>query len=182
MFESLLERIATALRDAGIPYMVIGGQAVLLYGEPRLTKDIDITLGAGIERLPAVLDLARRLELQLPDDAEGFARQTMVLPCSDPSTGIRVDLILSYSPYEQLAISRSKPVKIGSVEVQFASVEDLIILKIVAGRPRDLEDVRGVVLRNPDFDRAYVKRWLKDFSAALTEDFVGRFDRISTGS
>ncbi len=43
MFEHLLAKIATALNKAEIPYMVIGGQAVLLYGEPRLTKGIDIT-------------------------------------------------------------------------------------------------------------------------------------------
>jgi hypothetical protein len=36
--------------------MVIGGQAVLLYGEPRLTKDIDITLGEGIESLEKIKD------------------------------------------------------------------------------------------------------------------------------
>jgi hypothetical protein len=50
MFETLLERIALALEQAAVPYMVIGGQAVLLHGEPRLTKDIDVTLGARVLR------------------------------------------------------------------------------------------------------------------------------------
>ncbi len=45
MFEELLKKIGLALDENAIPYMVIGGQAVLLYGEPRLTRDIDITLG-----------------------------------------------------------------------------------------------------------------------------------------
>ena len=40
MFERLLKRLARGLGQAGLQYMVIGGQAVLLYGEPRLTKDI----------------------------------------------------------------------------------------------------------------------------------------------
>lgn len=44
MFEQLLKKIAQALDKGGIPYMIIGGQAVLLYGEPRLTRDIDIIL------------------------------------------------------------------------------------------------------------------------------------------
>ena len=43
MFQQLLETIALSLEKRGIPYMVIGGQAVLLYGEPRLTRDIDVT-------------------------------------------------------------------------------------------------------------------------------------------
>ncbi|MBI4745658.1 MAG: hypothetical protein HY786_03715, partial [Deltaproteobacteria bacterium] len=45
MFEEILARIGAALDKYNIPYMIIGGQAVLLYGEPRLTRDIDITLG-----------------------------------------------------------------------------------------------------------------------------------------
>jgi len=52
MFARLLGKIATALNKDKIPYMVIGGQAVLVYGEPRATKDIDVTLGLGIEGLP----------------------------------------------------------------------------------------------------------------------------------
>jgi hypothetical protein len=48
MFQKLLKKIANELNTCNIPYMVIGGQAVLIYGEPRLTKDIDITLGIGI--------------------------------------------------------------------------------------------------------------------------------------
>ena len=54
MFQKLLKKIANELSAHNIPYMVIGGQAVLLYGEPRLTKGIDITLGIGIEGLKEV--------------------------------------------------------------------------------------------------------------------------------
>ena len=49
MFEELLGKIGRELDSRGIPYMIIGGQAVLLYGEPRLTRDIDVTLGMGEE-------------------------------------------------------------------------------------------------------------------------------------
>jgi uncharacterized NAD-dependent epimerase/dehydratase family protein len=47
VFQRLLKKIAASLDKNRIPYMVIGGQAVLLYGEPRLTKDVDIILGVG---------------------------------------------------------------------------------------------------------------------------------------
>ncbi len=59
MFEQILESIAEGLERLGIPYMVIGGQAVLLYGEPRLTRDIDVTLGTDLGRLSEVLDWVR---------------------------------------------------------------------------------------------------------------------------
>ena len=72
--------------------MVIGGQAVLLYGEPRLTKDIDITLGVGIERLSDVMVVTQRLGLKvLVDDAEAFVRDTMVLPVADEGSGYRLN-------------------------------------------------------------------------------------------
>jgi hypothetical protein len=48
MFQSILVKLAKAFDSQQIPYIVIGGQAVLLYGEPRLTRDINITLGIEI--------------------------------------------------------------------------------------------------------------------------------------
>jgi hypothetical protein len=80
MFESLLERIALTLEQAHIPYMIIGGQAVLLYGEPRLTKDIDVTLGIDLTRLSELVAVAKSIELKPLADPEEFTRKTMVLP------------------------------------------------------------------------------------------------------
>lgn len=168
MFEQLLQSLAAELERQSIPYMVIGGQAVLLHGEPRLTRDIDVTLGVNAQRLPSLLDVIRSIGLSVRvDDPTGFVRQTMVLPCEQTSTGIRVDFIFSDSPYESEAMTRVIRRRVGGSEVRYASVEDLIIHKLVAGRPRDMEDVRGVLLRNPDYDRAYVERWLKDFELTL---------------
>ena len=45
----------------------------------------------------------------------------------------------------------------------FASAEDLIIHKIFAGRPRDIEDVRSILLKTPDLDRTYIRKWLSEF-------------------
>lgn len=179
MFERLLEQIARGLDSRGIPYMVIGGQAVLLYGEPRLTRDIDITLGIGPERLTEVLDLQSRWGWQvLADSPAEFVQRTMVLPCQEPSSGIRVDFIFSLSAYEKQAISHVRRVHIGNVEVRFASVEDLIIHKIVAGRARDLEDVRSILLKNPNVDVVYLRRWLQEFDASLSEAFERRLEDL----
>ncbi len=56
-FTGLLAALASRLRESGIPFMLIGGQAVLLHGQPRLTEDIDVTLGATPDELPARGDL-----------------------------------------------------------------------------------------------------------------------------
>ncbi len=178
MFESLLERIALALEGAAVPYMVIGGQAVLLHGEPRLTKDIDITLGAGLDRLQEIRGLMRTMGLSPLVEPDDFTRRTMVLPCSDPGSGIRVDFIFSFSPYERQAIAGALRVRIGATDVRFASAEDLVIHKVIAGRPRDLEDARIILLKNPRLDIHYVRHWLSDFTSALATDFASRFGGI----
>lgn len=178
MFEQLLERISLALDKVAIPYMVIGGQAVLLYGEPRLTRDIDITLGTTLEKLDVVLGLVENIGLKSLADPETFTRKTMVLPCQDPSTSIRIDFIFSFSSYEQQALERVQKVEMGNAKVRFASLEDLIIHKVIAGRPRDLEDVKSVLIKNPEVDFKYIRRWLKDFAATLKQPFLKRFNEV----
>ena len=44
MFEKIISSLGVSLNKHNLPYMIVGGQAVLLYGEPRLTRDIDIAL------------------------------------------------------------------------------------------------------------------------------------------
>ena len=90
--------------------MIIGGQAVLLHGEPRLTQDIDITLGVGPTHLPNILAVCEELDLEpLPADPQDFVRSTFVLPAADGETGIRVDLIFSTTKYEAEARLRARP-------------------------------------------------------------------------
>lgn len=178
MFAELLERIALVLEEAQWPYMVIGGQAVMLYGEPRLTKDIGITLGVDVERLPELLPLVGKMQLQPLVEPDTFTRQTWVLPCRDEKTGIRVDFIFSFSLYEQQALQRIHRVRLRKAEVRFASLEDTIIHKVIAGRARDVEDVRGMLLKNPQVDLEYIRRWLQEFSEALAEPFLAQFEQI----
>ena len=175
MFGPLLERIAAALDRCEIPYMVIGGQAVLLYGEPRFTRDIDITLGIDIDRLGELDRAARSAGLEPLVDAETFTRQTMVLPCRDSASDIRVDFIFSFSPYETEALGRARGVTIGHTTVRYVAAEDLVILKVVAGRPRDLDDARIVLAKNPCLDRTIVERWLGLLGASLGQDFHAVF-------
>jgi hypothetical protein len=144
--------------------MIIGGQAVLLYGTPRMTKDIDITLGADLGRLESVLSALDAMGLRIiPKNFRTFAERTSVLPAKEEGSGIRVDFIFSFTPYERQAILRSKAVSLSGTDVMFASAEDVIIHKIFAGRPRDLEDVRSILLKNPDLDTTYIRKWLSDF-------------------
>lgn len=181
MFEKILSKIAATLNRHSIPYMIIGGQAVLLYGEPRLTRDIDITLGVNTDHLKDLLEVIQELSLKpLSENIESFALQTMVLPALDETTGIRVDFIFSYTPYEMEAIKMARKITIMDQDVCFASPEDVVIHKIFAGRPRDLEDVRTIILKNPEINVKYIHNWLKEFDVSSDEmkDFVKTFEEI----
>lgn len=166
-FESLLARITEEVEARGLEFMLIGGQAVLLHGRPRLTEDIDLTLAAGPEALSRVLGACEALRLEpLPEDLEAFVRETYVLPAAEPETGIRVDFIFSTTPYERQAIERAVRVELGGIEVPFATAEDLILHKLFAGRPRDLEDAATVVrLQAEKMDWNYLERWAEEFTA-----------------
>ena len=83
-FAAFIARIARELTGRQLPFMLIGGQAVLLHGQPRLTEDIDITLGVDPGHLQRLLDVCVALGLDpLPDDVPAFVRDTFVLPASD---------------------------------------------------------------------------------------------------
>jgi len=177
VFQRLLKKISRELRKASIPYMVIGGQAVLLYGEPRLTKDIDITLGIGVKELNKIKKIVSIIGLKILVKRE-FVDKNMVLPTIEEKSGIRVDFIFSFSPYEKQAIERGKDIKLGKTFVRFASLEDVVIHKVIAGRARDIEDIKSILIKNPTYDSGEIIKWLKEFDDSLDENFLEVFRKI----
>lgn len=165
-FGALIARLARALAACRLDFMIVGGQAVLVHGEPRLTQDIDVTIAASVDRLDDLLKACAQAGLTpLPDDVSGFVRDTYVLPVADPLTTARVDLIFSDTDFERGAIERAVRIEIDGLSVPFASAEDLLLLKLFAGRPRDIEDAEGIVRRNRDrIDWSYLRSWAAEFS------------------
>jgi hypothetical protein len=162
----LLADLTHGLEARHLPFMLIGGQAVLLHGRPRLTDDVDATLGVGPDQLAIVLEACAAIGLEpLPADVPGFVADTFVLPTRHAASAMRVDLIFSTLPYEAEAIRRAIRVRIGAADVPFATAEDLLVHKLFAGRPRDLEDGLGVIRRQGNaIDWAYVTRWVGTFA------------------
>ena len=147
--------------------MLIGGQAVLVHGEPRVTEDIDITLAAEPDRLGDVVQMCDRIGLApLPENVAQFVAETFVLPARHALTGFRVDFVFSSTQFEREAIARAVPLDIAGEPVAFATPEDLLIHKLFAARPRDLEDARGIVRRRgATLDWGYIERWAAEFAA-----------------
>jgi len=96
----------------------------------------------------------------------------------EEKSGIRVDFIFSFSPYERQAIERAVDVKLGRTTVKFGSLEDVVIHKIIAGRPGDIEDVKSILLKNPGYDSGYIEKWLKDFEDSVGQSFLAIYKGV----
>lgn len=180
MFKKLIVSIAGTFKENQIPYIILGGQAVLLYGEPRLTKDIDITIGLNIDAADMIVRILEKIGIiPIPKDFHQFVKKTMVLPLINKESEIRIDIIFSFSDFEKLAIKRANIIRIENTDVNYVSLEDLIIFKVLSGRERDLEDVRLILIKNAEVDLKYIKEKLKDLSFK-SKNFLKTFNLIFT--
>lgn len=176
----LLKEIADALATEGARWYVFGAQAVIMWGRPRLTADLDVTVEIPIERAQA---FARFMEENgfdaRTDDVAGFVGRTRVLPLVHRRSGIPVDIVLAGPGLELEFLERAIPIAIGdSFWVPFISPEDLVVTKMLAGRPKDLDDIDGVLReRMGELDLGRVRSVLFLLESALDRsDLVEAFD------
>lgn len=160
-------------------YFVIGGLALQHWGEPRLTRDVDITVLAQPGDLEPFVDaVLNRFSPRIPD-ARAFAlRHRVVLV--QTKDGVPVDLSLGIPGYEEEAWGRAVWVEFPGVgRLRIVGPEDLIIHKCVAGRPRDVEDVEGILIRQRlKLDLELVRGWLDEFRPVVgTHDPRDAFER-----
>jgi hypothetical protein len=160
-------------RERGWGFCFIGGLAVLRWGEPRLTRDIDLTILAGFGAEEGVVDgLLDRFEARI-DDARQFALRNRVALLR-AANGVPVDVALGALDFEQRAVDRATPWDVKEAQLLTCSAEDLIVHKAFAGRDRDWLDVEGIVIRQgKNIDRALVRREL----APLAE-IKGDYDAV----
>ena len=161
---SALSLVARLLDELQVPYMVIGGVANLVWGNPRTTQDVDLTIELPNERISQVISALKvKLDL-LPTDPEAFLGETHVLPVATRE-GVRIDLIRAGLPFEEAAIRRAVERIVGGVRVRVATAEDLIIHKLASTRPRDLEDAVGIIRRQrASLDRVYLDPLVQSLS------------------
>jgi len=167
--------LAEALRDLtawleaeNIPQAVIGGVAVALIAQPRMTEDIDAVVSLNTDLLESFLMTgASHGFIPRISDAADFARRTRVILLQHQPTGINVDLSCGALPFEEEMIRRARKLTIGSLNVSVASPEDLIITKAVAHRPRDIADIEAIFNIQPDLDIERIRRWVSQFAEAL---------------
>ncbi len=148
--------------------VIVGGIAASFLGTPRYTVDLDAVFLLSIEDLPKFLEMAAQqgIEPRIAD-AIAFARQSRVLLLKHVASGTAIDISLGMLPFEVEMIERSQMFDLGGIQLRLPTSEDLIIMKAVARRPKDLEDIRAIVAKQPFLDKKRIRFWLEQFGEAL---------------
>jgi hypothetical protein len=181
VLENALTDLARLLAESRIPYMVVGGIANAVWGEPRATLDIDVTLWVEEAAIPATVDILSQSFRPLVADPSGFIADTRVLPM-ESTDGVRIDVIFGMLPFEREAVQRAVHFAIAGVPVSFCTAEDLVLMKIISERERDLADARAVVARRlPELDLAYLGPRVAELSAILERPEILAHWRAWTG-
>lgn len=142
----ILTDFAKVMRSWGNRWYVFGAQAVMLWGHPRMSADVDVTAQIPWEDIPKLVGAMQEHGFDLRIDSyEGFVERTRVLPFLHRPTQFPLDVVLAGPGLEEEFLDRARLVPMGRVRVPVISPEDLIVSKILAGRPKDLEDVRGIL-------------------------------------
>jgi len=154
-------------------FCLIGGLAVLRWGEPRLTRDADLTLLTGFGKeakfAEALLDA---FEPRHPD-ARAFALANRVLLIA-ASNGTPVDIAFGALPFEIEMMQRATPFAFApGCVLTTCSAEDLFVMKAFANRPQDWIDARGIAIKQGTvLDRRYILRHLTALSELKEEPAI----------
>jgi len=163
-----------------MPSMVIGGVAASVLGRPRLTQDIDVlAIVPEADWADAVAGAARFGIVPRFDDALEFARRSRVLLLRHTASGINLDIIFGGLSFEHAAVANSEAHEVGGVTVRLPRVEDLLVMKAIARRPKDLQDIQGLLAAHPEADVALARKWVSDFAAAMSmSGMLEEFDKL----
>ena len=167
-FRAAIESINRLLAHYNNRGVIIGGIAVGFLGRPRLTEDVDVMFLLSIQEISRFLEDAAKEDIlpRIPG-AEPFARKNRVLLLKHGPTSVNIDISLGILPFEEDVVNRSQVQSSSTLSVRLPTPEDLIVMKAVAHRPKDLEDIRTIVEKQPDLDKRYIKNWVQQFAEIL---------------
>jgi predicted nucleotidyltransferase len=160
-----LRTFVRLLESLGLRYAVMGGIAVRAHGIPRPTQDVDFTVAIERRRLPELYDAARRLGYDVPEAYQaGWVDQVAGMPLVRvgryiEGNRIDVDLFLAESRFQNELLARARPEQIDDITVHVVSPEDLVLLKLLAHRPRDIADIGDILFVQGSLDEAYLRQW-----------------------
>ncbi|MEX0781803.1 MAG: nucleotidyltransferase [Dehalococcoidia bacterium] len=175
-----LEAAITWLESFPVRYAVIGGLASALVARARLTRDVDFTIVLNEDRVEELVASGTQFGI-IPrkEDWLAFARATRVIPLAHSPTNVEIDCGMAAQEFDLNVIEQALPVQIGGRDVPVARPGDLLVMKSVARRDRDvlhIEDILDVAADRVDFDEA--RRWLVMAADGYEDpEILAAFDR-----
>lgn len=170
-----LQNLLSQFNDQGV---IIGGVAASLLGTPRFTADLDAVFLLSLEDLPELLEKAKAqgIEPRIANPID-FARKSRVILLRHVASGTDIDVSLGVLPFEIEMVERSTLLEIGELKLRLPTPEDLIIMKAVAHRLKDLADIQAIAASHPDLDHKRIQFWVDQFGEAL--EMPGLWDEIA---
>jgi predicted nucleotidyltransferase len=164
--ESPLREAIAFLEAHGYRYAIIGGIAVTAWGTIRATRDIDLKVLVPDLDYATVRDAIRAA---FPNPGRPhLPRNPLVVAVN--IEGVVVDFLLTLPGYEEQIVTRALQRTIGDLRVWICAPEDLVVQKAVAGRPKDWEDIEGVLTeQHGRLDLDYLEDWLSQFAELLEQ-------------
>lgn len=165
---NVLQDFINWLKTEKISGIIIGGIAASILGRPRVTRDIDSIIIINENFLKEFIDSGQKFGF-IPriKNIFDFAHKTRVLLMRHELTGIDIDISLGALPFEYESIERAVWINVGNLSLPLPTPEDLIIMKAIAQRPRDILDIESIIDAHPDLDLNRILLWVKEFSSLL---------------
>lgn len=159
-----------ALEKAKVAYMLSGSLASMYYSFPRATTDADFVLELGSTRLSEIADLLGpgfRIDPQMMFESVTGTTKNDVEVIGTP---FKIELFrLSSQPFDRERFSRRIKAKLLDRTVWLPTPEDVIIQKLLWNRPKDREDVIGVIAaQRTTLDIKYIHRWCDELGSRST--------------
>jgi len=177
-FDGAVVRVAKLLESHNLAFALIGGLASSIRGRLRVTADIDLVVDCEV---PAAISLLGELDNEsfrpFVEEAETSIRQFYILPLEDVASGTPIDLAIGASGFEKLIVQRaSKP---QGYPIPVATTEDLLLMKLMAGRPQDQSDIQGVLSTNRDtIDWNYCIEIAGQLQEAIDFDLIEAINKL----
>ncbi|MBI5410047.1 MAG: nucleotidyltransferase [Nitrospirae bacterium] len=165
---AVLQDLVNWLKAEGVPGIITGGVAASILGRPRVTRDVDSVIIIDLDVLADFISSGHKYGF-IPrlEDILAFAIKARVLLMKHKPTGIDIDISLGALPFEYESIERAVWINVGDFSLPLPTPEDLIIMKAVAHRQRDLIDIESIIDANPNMDVQRIRTWVNEFSAVL---------------
>jgi hypothetical protein len=154
-------QVVDALDQIGIPYMLVGSFSSMYYSFPRSTTDVDFVIAVpdpDLARLGELLGAPFRIDPQLAFETVGGSLKNEI---SIVGTAFKIELFrLTETSFDQSRFARRRQVAVAGRQIWVPTAEDVIVQKLIWDRPRDREDVVGVIaINHQTLDRSYLDTW-----------------------